>query len=66
MYRVSHFKSCIKIFFQRSIFRKMFHIKIVWENCFNEKILYYSVLKSSRDKLQEYVKNWGFYLKNSK
>jgi len=33
----------------------------------NEKILYYSVLKSSRGKLQKYIlKNWGFHLKNSK
>jgi len=33
----------------------------------NEKMFYYSVLKSSRGKLQEYVlNNWGFYSKNSK
>jgi len=33
----------------------------------NEKIFYYSILKSSRGKLQEYVsKNGGFHLKNSK
>jgi len=31
----------------------------------NEKILYYSVLKSFRDKLQEYVQeNIGFHLRN--
>ena len=33
----------------------------------NEKILNYSVLESSRGKLQEYaMKNGGFHLKNSR
>jgi len=37
------------------------------QKVFNEKIFYYSVLKSSRGKLQEYVmKNREFHLKNSK
>jgi len=40
---------------------------LITRKVLKKKIFYYSVLESSRDKLQKYaIKNWGFRLKNSK